>query len=132
MASQSRGFVFDGRAIPPRLCRKKEIFASWAEPETTLTYLLVTFATLLSSSFYLLSPFTPVEANPLNGGTVKSSGEALPSICIWPPLQLGRAITINLMNLNSRLFISSVRGSPIFHYKGRLNGRIVYKRKEMV
>ena len=131
MASQSRGFVFDGRAIPPRLCRKKEIFASWAEPETTLTYLLVT-RTLLSSIFYLLSPFTPVEANPLNGGTVKSSGEALPSICIWPPLQLSRAITIVLMNLNSRLLISSVRGSPIFHYKGRLNGRIVYKRKEMV
>ena len=132
MASQSRGFVFDGRAIPPRLCRKKEIFASWAQPETTSAYLLVTFATLSSSSFYLLSPFTPVEANPLNGGTVKSSGEALPSICIWPPLQLVRAITIDLMNLNSRLFISSVRGSPIFHYKGRLNGRIVYKGKEMV
>ena len=131
MASQSRGFVFDGRAIPPGFCRKKEIFSSWAEPETTLTYLLVT-RTLLSSIFYLLSPFTPVEANPLNGGTVKSSGEALPSICIWPPLQLSRAITIDLMNLNSRLFISSVRGSPIFHYKGRLNWRIVYKRKETV
>ena len=117
MASQSLGFVFDGRAIPPRLCRKKEIFASWAEPETTSTYLLVTFATLLPSTFYLLSPFTPVEANPLNGGTVKSSGEALPSICIWPPLS--RAITIDLMNLNSRLFIFSVGGSPIFHYKGK-------------